>query len=211
VKRFPLLSALASIALAFGLSACGEKPIAHYRISKEAAASPQPTAAAAMTGPGAPSVAATPAGPGDLGWTAPAHWDSRPASGPRRATYLFSNDGGATAELAVTVFPGDVGGELANVNRWRGQVQLAPVDDAEHAATAARSRIGELEVVVVDFVGGSQAAPVRLLGAIVPHGESTWFFKFTGAPDVIEGEKAAFLALLNTLHSAPNDHACCSS
>ena len=35
------------------------------------------------------------------------------------------------AEIAVTVFPGNVGGLTANVNRWRGQIGLAPLAPAE--------------------------------------------------------------------------------
>jgi cysteinyl-tRNA synthetase len=35
------------------------------------------------------------------------------------------------AEVAVTVFPGTVGGLTANVNRWRGQIGLPPASEAD--------------------------------------------------------------------------------
>lgn len=146
-----------------------------------------------------------------LTWSAPPHWTSLPASPPRRATYTFTGENGATAELAVTDFPGDVGGELANVNRWRGQVLLEPTSSEAHAAAVERLQVGERSIAVVDFTGGSADAPVRLVGAFVPLAESTWFFKFTGDPEVIEREKAAFRAMLQTIHSSGGKDACCDS
>jgi hypothetical protein len=113
--------------------------------------------------------------------------------------------------MVVTVFPGDVGGEVANINRWRSQVQLEPLPAEAVAASVQRWRVGDLEVALVDFTGGTGPAPVRVLGAIVPFGTSTWFFKATGHPGTIEHEQPAFRALLQTLHSTQQDHACCDS
>jgi hypothetical protein len=215
VSRHRLLPSLAAAVLALSLTACGEKPVAHYRISKDPAT---PARAAAPSGmmaggaaPAAGVVSGAHAAAPALGWTAPTTWASQPASPPRWATYVATGANGASAELAVTSFPGDVGGELPNVNRWRGQVLLNPMTPAEHAAAVNRFRVGELDVAVVDFTGGDAETRVRLVGALVPFKDATWFFKFTGDPAVIEQEKPAFLALLQTLHSSTNDHACCDS
>jgi hypothetical protein len=136
-----------------------------------------------------------------LTWTAPAHWQSTPASAMRKATYRATDSAGATAELAVTAFPGDVGGELANVNRWRSQLSLPPLTEADLRSQITRLTPQGLQVAVVEFTGGTAAAPQRLLGAIVPAGDATWFFKFTGPPPLIEREKTAFLAFLQTLQN----------
>ena len=37
-------------------------------------------------------------------------------------------DEGKTASVNISFFPGDVGGTFANVNRWRAQMGLPPVD-----------------------------------------------------------------------------------
>jgi hypothetical protein len=215
VSRHRLLPSLAAALLALSLTACGEKPVAHYRISKDPASTARATASPGMMAGGAAPAAGVVGGAHTaaraLGWTAPDTWASQPASPPRWATYVVTGADGASAELAVTSFPGDVGGELPNVNRWRGQVLLNPMTPAEHAAAVNRFRVGELEVAVVDFTGGDAETRVRLLGALVPFKDATWFFKFTGDPAVIEQEKPAFLALLQTLHSSTNDHACCDS
>lgn len=61
-------------------------------------------------------------------WTVPDGWTLDPEPRQMRlATYLAPDPGGEV-EVAVSRFPGRVGGELANINRWRGQMGLSPVD-----------------------------------------------------------------------------------
>ncbi len=64
-------------------------------------------------------------------WVAPEGWvfDETPRQ-MRFATYMAPTDAG-DQEIAVTRFPGRVGGELANINRWRGQMGLAPISEGE--------------------------------------------------------------------------------
>lgn len=165
-------------------------------------ASASAAAPGAMPAMGAPAPAGnmadtavqTAEGPG-LKWTAPAAWQSEPPSAMRKATYKVTGDNGASADLSVTAFPGDVGGELANVNRWRGQVQLAPLGEADLGAAVTRLTVDGLKITVVDFTGPDH----RLLGAIVPYGNATWFFKLTGPSPLLEREKADFLALIHSL------------
>ena len=75
--------------------------------------------------------ASAPAADRDTPWVVPDGWELDPGERPMRvATYLAPVEGG-TVEVAITRFPGTVGGELANLNRWRGQMGLAPVGEAE--------------------------------------------------------------------------------
>jgi hypothetical protein len=119
----------------------------------------------------------------------------------RKATYVVPGAGGADAELSVTAFPGAVGGELANVNRWRGQLQLPPLTEAELAGAVSRVTINGLPVTLVDLTGGPADRPQRLLGAIVPDHGANWFFKFTGPAALVANEKPAFLALVQSLQA----------
>jgi hypothetical protein len=66
-------------------------------------------------------------------WIAPEHWtlDNTPRS-MRLATYIIPSEAG-DQEVAVTRFPGQVGGVLANINRWRGQMGLLPIAEPELA------------------------------------------------------------------------------
>ncbi len=197
-------------------AACRDQKVTAYRVPKEkdpelpGAVSPvtAPTANAPVM-PGAaggtnPNMAATPvvtATGADLVWDAPAAWKSKAASAMRKATYIVG-DAGAEAELSITAFPNDVGGEAANINRWRGQVSLPPLAEAEMAGAVQRLTANDLAIAVVDFAGTGPNAQ-HLLGAIVPYQGATWFFKLLGPDATVAKAKPEFIAFLKTVKPAP--------
>lgn len=206
IARRPLSALLVATAL---FTACRKPEVTAYRVPKEKepemAAAPATAPAAGAAAPAAPAMASTavPTSQGaGLAWTAPTHWKSIPASAMRKATYKIAGDGGTEAELSITAFPGDVGGELMNLNRWRGQLQLPPVAEAEFATAVTRREHNGLKFGLVDLAGSSQ----RLLGAWVPFAGSTWFFKLTGPDALLAKEKAnfeTFIASVKPAGSAP--------
>jgi hypothetical protein len=207
-SRIPLLAIAAASLL---LSACGDEQVATYRVPKEKDAElPMAGAADAGTQPDA----SAPAAPGasmadtavptasgqDLAWQAPAQWTSKPAGAMRKATFAVPGDGG-DAELSVTAFPGDVGGELANVNRWRGQIGLTPLRPEELEATVSHVEANTFNMTVVELASRGDANGKGILGAIVPASGSTWFFKLTGPGATLRSAKPAFLQFLHTVHA----------
>lgn len=184
--------------LVLGLTACREAEVSHYRIPKEA----EPPAAAAPAGADAGGFAVAPAETGGLTWTAPADWRPKAGSSVRKGSYDVGAEGGPVADLAITAFPGNVGGDLANVNRWRGQLALPPVTEAELPSVLTSLSGNGLVLRVADLAGGPPEAPVRMLGAIVPHGNATWFFKLTGPDALVAREKPRFLEFLRTVQAA---------
>jgi hypothetical protein len=110
----------------------------------------------------------------------------------RKGSYSVSGPEGA-ADLSITAFPGDVGGDLANVNRWRGQLQLPPVPDLTGALQPLEAN--GFRILVFDGANGG----TRMLGAIVPRAGETWFFKLTGPDALVAREKPAFLDFLKTV------------
>lgn len=206
--------ALAATALFTG---CSKPEIATYRAPKDpvpaaksagtphehgsaAPAAPAPAPAPGGTMAGTP--VATASGPG-LTWSAPASWSAKAGSAMRRGSYAIKGEGGE-ADLSITAFPGDVGGDLANVNRWRGQIGLGPIGAGDLAGAVQRLERNGLKLGVVDLGGATGANPQRTLAAIVPHSGSTWFFKLTGPDALVAKEKAAFMAFLDTIKpSAP--------
>ncbi len=100
-----------------------------------APSSPSATPAASPSAPAAPS-AATAAPSGD--WKLPEGWSVVPGERPMRLATFSVADADGPIEVALTRFPGTVGGELANVNRWRGQMGQSPVDDAGLEALLSR-------------------------------------------------------------------------
>jgi hypothetical protein len=165
---------------------CGEREIQVYRVPKDAA------------GAGAPSVSAgvRPA-PGIL-WEAPAHWQEQTPGNVRVGSYLVP---GPTrpADFAITSFPGDVGGDLANVNRWRGQLGLDPIDASELPAALERIEAPAGEFLLADLVAPSGDPPVRMLVALFKQPDRTWFFRLTGDDALVAGERDHLTALLQTV------------
>lgn len=158
---------------------------------------PAPASVENVPSPGADSqaeqVAAKPK------FQAPASWQPKPLSAMRFASFSASNSSGESADISAISFPGGTGGDLANVNRWRGQVGLDPVADAELPAQITRidSKAGPIQVVDL------QGPKARLMAGWISHAGNTWFFKISGPPILLDSEKANFLQWLKTIEFAP--------
>jgi hypothetical protein len=199
---FPVL--LVTLALMAG---CREAKIENYRVPHE---TPDPLppiltgeAPSAQPSPGAPADMASTAVPTASGnalvWKAPESWKAKPASAMRKGSYTIPGDGGADGDLSITAFPGDVGGLLANVNRWRGQIELPPLSENELGTAVSHIDRNGLHMDVVDFSNPAAAKPQRILGALVAFNGATWFFKLMGPESVVGHEKAAFMQFLETV------------
>jgi hypothetical protein len=185
------------------LAACGDEKVSVYRVPKEkdpelpAAAAGIPADAAA--GAAMADTAVPTASGADLVWQAPAAWKVGAPAPMRKATYLVPG-AGSQAELSVTAFPSDVGGELANVNRWRGQVALAPVSADDLERTVSRVEANGIKFTIVELVPPGDRAE-GILGAIVPFDGSTWFFKLKGPVPALRAAKADFIGFLHTVRA----------
>ncbi|MGA3008020.1 MAG: hypothetical protein ABSE59_09040 [Opitutaceae bacterium] len=142
--------------------------------------------------------------PAALSWTAPAGWTAKPLGSMRIGSFSVGH-AGSVADISIIGFPGEAGGLLANVNRWRGQLGLAPLADSDLAgATTVLEGTGGLHFTVVDFSGQADGAPTRMLGAILPFGGQTYFFKMTGPDQLIATQRDAFRSFLQSVTSAAN-------
>ncbi|MEX2114935.1 MAG: hypothetical protein WD845_17210 [Pirellulales bacterium] len=94
-------------------------------------------------------------------WTVPAGWQEQPGGSIRYATLVIPS-GDKPLELSVTALPKPPGDDenyaLVNINRWRGQLKLPPIEPAQLSA----------ESTSVELDGGS-ATLVDLLGTAAPN------------------------------------------
>ena len=97
--------------------------------------------------------------------------------------------------MAISHFPGDVGGDLANVNRWRQQIGLAAIEAAALPPLVTKLTAGSVTLSLIDATGAEN----RLLAAWTRHGADTWFFKFTGPEALVGAQKAKFTAFLESV------------
>lgn len=135
-----------------------------------------------------------------LRWQAPPDWQPKPITTMRKGSYAISR-GGAAADLSITAFPGDVGGLAANVNRWRGQIGLPPLDDTSLESATETFDANGLHFTLVDFAGTTSSGDQRILAALASWQGATWFFKVMGPDGLVEDEKPTFVAFLKTVQS----------
>ena len=156
---------------------CRRDAITHARIRKEPAA-----AATARTA--------------GLSWTLPHGWTETAGTGMRYATLKPSLPG--NLEVSVIALPGAVGGEAANVNRWRSQLGLPALE--ETALLAAREVLPtEAGAVSVYDFATSGNNPGRLIVGLASAGEKTWFLKMVGDAGAVAASRGDFLHLIASL------------
>ena len=159
-------------------SAQGQMPADHPPMGDEMQAPPPSSAPAPKDGAEG------------VGWTLPKGWTGEGASGMRLATFRYA--GAVTTVVALT---GTAGGDFANANRWRGQIGLGQLTQADFEKQSQFVQSGIGRVRVVDYNGESK----RMIGAMLLIDGQTWFFKMTGTKDAAGKAKPGFLALVKSL------------
>jgi hypothetical protein len=93
-------------------------------------------------------------------WTAPEGWKEEKGPAPRYATFHLGPKE-KPIELSVTMLGKEAAGILPNVNRWRGQLGLAPVDEAGLAELTKDIKVNDGSAVLVSMTGSTAkgAAP----------------------------------------------------
>lgn len=125
-------------------------------------------------------------------YVAPENWKEAPAILPSVLSFVMS--GGA--KLTVTSLPGDGGGVLDNVNRWRReQVDLPAVTQAELQQQLQEIKVSGVQAPYVDLVGNSQ----RIIAVIVPRGQETFFFKLFGPGEAVGKQKTFFESFVKSI------------
>ena len=129
-------------------------------------------------------------------WTVPAGWQKAEGQKPMRVA-TFTVTGG---EVAISQLGGNAGGLLANVNRWCGQVGLAPVTAEQLPALAPQFEI-------TGFTGNTmrlKGAEKHMVAAVIyePKADRTWFVKLLGPPALADQHEAALIAFAKSFVSA---------
>jgi hypothetical protein len=198
------------MAAALVVAGCNRSESTSQPVPPQAPASQEAAKAPALP-PGHPDIGMSAQGlpPGTVAdapnpqWTAPTDWQEGKASAMRRATFVAKGTDGQAAEIAVSVFPGDVGGLLANINRWRSQIGLGPVAPDEISGMTSDLVIDGTKATVVDFKADTappgKTQPLRMIVVTIPHAGNSWFFKMTGDTPLVEARKETFLQFVKSV------------
>jgi hypothetical protein len=132
-------------------------------------------------------------------WNIPPSWKEKPQGVMVVKSFSVANKD-QNAAVAISVFPGDVGGDFANFNRWRGQMSLAPLSQNEFSKATQPIEVIGGKALLADMIGtdAKTGKPARLVAAIVPHAGRTWFYKLLGDEPVVAIEKENFVKLVQT-------------
>ena len=207
--QFTLWPATVGTLLIIAAAGCGRDSVKVYHVDANDTTTPAPPPMAASgampsampDGLPAPDNSGLPA----LQYALPAGWEKKAPTQMRVASFSAAQDG-KQADVSVIPLAGMAGTDPANVNRWRGQVGLSSLPEAELAQLAEKITVGDLPADLYDLAGtapGSGDAE-RILGVILHREGTAWFFKMTGDAGVVEAQKPAFVAFLKSvLFGAP--------
>lgn len=133
----------------------------------------------------------------------PDGWLEEQATPPRFASYRIpaSAPDGIDGDVSVIPVPGDGGATLGNVNLWRAQLRLPPLeghDDPELGETTTPH--GRLTIVHMTsgealFSGGRHGS---ISAAILRTADTVWFFKLAGESRMVAAHRARFVDFVRT-------------
>jgi hypothetical protein len=185
---------------------CRRDEVKVYQTAKEPA--PPPTAPALP--PGHPDVSSTPgmppatmptSGSPQLTWKTPEAWTQLAPGQMRVGSFKVMSAAGKSADISIIPLGGIAGGDVANVNRWRGQIGLEPASAEEIKKLAQAAEVAGQPAELYELSGNNPGTgePAGILAAIAQRGTTAWFFKMTGDPGVIAEQKPAFVEFLKSV------------
>jgi hypothetical protein len=130
-----------------------------------------------------------------INWKTPEGWTEVPPSSMRYASFSAPGEDGGKIDISVVTFAGDGGSDADNINRWRRQIGLPPID-----ASAVTSQVAPLKTAGITFSSTDIAsANARTIAAWTRRDGRVWFFKATGPSAAVEKEKPNFVKFIESV------------
>jgi hypothetical protein len=128
-------------------------------------------------------------------WTTPEGWTEVPPSSMRYASFSAPGEEGSKIDISVVTFPGDGGSDADNINRWRGQIGLDPIDANAITSEVAPLKTADSTFSTTDIAGDK----TRTIAAWTRRDGRVWFFKATGPSASVEKEKPNFVKFIESV------------
>src|SRR5262249_10352657 len=113
----------------------------------------------------------------------------------RYASFSASAGNGDKIDISVVTFAGEGGSDPDNVNRWRGQIGLPPLDENAVASQITAGKTADANFFTTAIVGRER----RTNAAWTHHDGRVWFFKATGPSAAVEKEKPKFVKFIESV------------
>ena len=137
----------------------------------------------------------------EISYSVPEGWEELEPSGIRKGDFKVHSDIGSI-EVTILTFPGDVGGTLANINRWRDQIGLEPATAENIDQFGEPYEIAKHRALYVRLEGETQS----ILAAVLPFHGNTWFFKMLGDTPAVLANDEAMKQFLDSVQFGDHAH-----
>ena len=132
----------------------------------------------------------------------PSGWEELPPTQFRVINLLIPGE--QPAEVTLSMLMGNGGGVRANLDRWRRQVGLAPMEDEEFLALGERTLFDQPATYVelqgsYEGMDGRKIPDAGLFGAVFAREQSALFVKMTGPAGLLDAQRDAFHGFLDSL------------
>ena len=136
----------------------------------------------------------------DLSWSLPETWAPSEGHSMRLASFDVPYSAGI-GDLSIVSLSGTSGGLTANVNRWRRQIDLDPIDEKKILSSAVngQSRIGPFRLFRLVNDSNKEKA---ILAAVLPSGGKTFFIKLTASQQGINELRFSFMEFCSSIGEA---------
>lgn len=114
--------------------------------------------------------------PPEIKFTLPAGWKETPP-GQFQMSRFVAGDPTDPVEISISSAGGALGD---NINRWRGQVGLEPIDEQQLATALAPTEVFDMKAGQIEIVGPPGPKQQAIIGVIAPAGRTNWFIKLRG-------------------------------
>ena len=133
-------------------------------------------------------------------WEVPPGWKEVPGGAFLVAKFALTGADNAQANVNVSMSPGEGGGLLANLNRWRQQLGLGTVAESDLAKEVQPLDLPGGKASVADIAGKDPKSgkDARLLAVVIPRSGETWFYKLMGDAQVVQQQKDAFMKFVQS-------------
>lgn len=153
--------------------------------------------------PTAPAPSSPPRGDSnpELKYEVPEGWVDKGGSGMRKANLMTGDDSNA-AEITVFQFSAAapaMADPLANVNRWRQQVELDIIDQAKLDELKEAITISGDPATYIEMIPEAEALKQASIAAMQEREGQVWFYKLSGTREEVKAQRDAFKAWLESI------------
>ena len=131
-----------------------------------------------------------------LTYQVPPGWTGGKKS-PFRKASLLVRQGDKQADVSVVVLGVGENWLVNNVNRWRGQLKLKPLDEAAIGKSAKKIAIAGKTGHYIDISGANGK---RILAVITQREKELWFFKMMGDAKLVGQQQDAFESFIKSVN-----------